>query len=102
MTDKITIRTNNKARDVLSWHDLTDKERADFDYIDTEEQQLEASFVRYKGCVYDLGEFMTCRNMPEFSPITNWDGHFADSYFSGVLLRYVDNFERVIMATYFA
>jgi hypothetical protein len=52
--------------------------------------RLDASFFRYRGELYDLGEFMSTRGMPEFSPLVKWDGYSSDSYFSGTLVRYVD------------
>ena len=101
MSDEITIRTNGQFRDVVYWYELTEKERAEFDYLDSEARQ-EASFVRYRGWTYDLGEFMATRGMPEFSPLAKWDGYHSDSYFSGVLVRYGRDFERVLMATFYA
>jgi hypothetical protein len=97
MTDKLTIRTNRKPRDILSWHELSDKERKEFDYLDTEDKQADAQFARYRNWVYDLGEFM--RAPDSLKP---WDGCASDSYFSGTLVRFVDDNERVVMATYFS
>jgi hypothetical protein len=54
----LTIKTNNVPRDVLCWWDLTKKEQAEFDYLDSEGRQNEAQFFRYKKWVYDLGEFV--------------------------------------------
>ena len=94
MSDTITIKTNNVPRDVLYWWELTDTERAEFDYLDSEVAQSDASFFRHRGNVYDLGEFM-------ISPVKGWDGYHSDSYFSGMLVRYVEDCERVIIATYY-
>lgn len=97
----VTIRTNNRPRDLLYWWDLTAKEQKEFDYLDTEDRQQEASFIRYKGWVYDLGDFMSTRGMPEFSPIAGWDGYQGDSYFSGTVVRWVKpHCEQVIIGTY--
>lgn len=101
MKDKANIRTNRHPRDVLTGADLTDKEQKEFDYIDFEGGH-DGSFVRYKGVVYDLGEFQqvtdVMRNCHGFAA---WDRFQSDSYFSGVLIKYVDDFERVIVGTYF-
>ena len=94
MSDTMTIKTNNVPRDVLSWYELTDAERAEFDYLDSDTAQSDASFFRYRGNIYDLGEFM-------ISPLKGWDGYHSDSYFSGILVRYVEDCERVIVATYY-
>jgi hypothetical protein len=108
VSDTFTIRTNNVPRDVLYWYELTDKERAEFDYLETEEEQAQATFVRYKGWTYDLGDFMRCPSSEQSNPqmrdagFHHWDGYAGDSFFSGVLVRYVDDGERVIMGTYIA
>lgn len=98
----LTIRTNNVSRPVLYWHDLTATERADFDYLDTPERQDEASFARYRGVVYDLGDFAATRGhgAPEY--FAKWHGYVADSFYSGVVVRYTDDFEAVVLGTYFA
>lgn len=105
------VRTNNQARDLISFHDLTTKEQADFDYIEGEDQ-YSLRLVRYKGCVYDTSEFsrlgetqMATHEAPDvFAP---WDGYQGDSFFSGVVLRWAKDdagrpdFERVVMGTYY-
>jgi len=95
----LTITTNNQPRDIVYWWQLTAKEQAEFDWLDTADKQEAASFVRYRGEVYATGEFSTLRNTgtPEFK---TWDGYHGDSYFSGVVLRYTRDHERVIMGTY--
>lgn len=98
--DKLKIRTNRQPRETVRWYELTAKERAEFDYLDTEERQSDAEFVRYKGWTYDLAEFM--RVPPGADEMAKWDGYHGDSYFSGVLVKWVDDNERVIMATYFS
>jgi len=110
MNDKLTIITNGVPRDVLGAHELTPAEREDFDYMDwqaIEDGRDSASFVRYKGIVYDLGEFMRWEG-PEDSPLAVWDGFQSDTFFSGVLVRYVREDdgslygESVVMARYYA
>jgi hypothetical protein len=93
MDDKLTIVTNNIPRDVLDGSELTDAERAEFDYLDwpaIERGEDSASFFRYKGQVYDLGEFDRWSG-PEDSPLAAWHGFVSDTYFSGVLVRYVED-----------
>jgi hypothetical protein len=101
MTD-MTIITNSVPRHTLDWHELTPLERADFDYIDPDDT-LHARFVRYRGVTYDLHEFQSTDGLPEFSPLRAWQGHQSDSYFSGVVMRYVDDYwEQVVMGTFIA
>jgi hypothetical protein len=92
----ITIRTNNVPRNPIYGYELSEKERKEFDYIDAEHFDGH-SFLRYKGELYDLSDFMRAR---EISELSAWDGYASDSYFSGIVIKYVDNFERVIVGTY--
>jgi hypothetical protein len=96
--------TNNHSRDVLRWWDLSDKERTDLDYIDTEDKQDSAEFGRYKGVVYDLHDMERdcgCGGaMP--TPFEAWDNYISDSFFSGILIRWIDDGERVIFGRYYS
>lgn len=96
----LRVITNNVPRDVVEAWELNETERAEFDYLNwsaIERGEDSASFVRYRGEMYDLGEFQTSRGLPDFSPLRAWDGFIADSYFSGIVVRYVDDCERVIV-----
>jgi hypothetical protein len=98
---ELQIRTNNKPREILYWYDLTAKEQAEHDYLDTPEEQDSASFMRYRGWVYYLPDFV--RPAPDApKSMRKWHGYSPDSYFSGVLIKYVDDFDRVVAATYFS
>jgi hypothetical protein len=102
---EITVKTNNVPRDVVYSWELSADERREFDYLDWD--KLEAGedsreFFRYRGEVYDLGEFSTTQMLPAFNPLREWDGYLSDSFFSGVLVRYCENFERVVVATFYA
>lgn len=79
----MAVRTNNVPRDVIYWHELTDAERNDLDYRDTEESQADFTGFRYRGNVYDLAEFMRAPNS-----MKPWDGYHTDSFFSAVVIRF--------------
>lgn len=101
-TDTLTITTNSVPRDVLDGFELTAAEREEFDYIDwaaIEDGRDSASFFRYKGEVYDLGDCET--STAAANPFPGWDGYYSQTFFSGVLFRYCDDFERVIVARYY-
>lgn len=101
---ELTIITNNVPRDVLDAWELSEAERAEFDYLNwdaLETGEESASFFRYKGEVYDLGEFMRWDGVP-FSPLAAWDGYQSDTFFSGLLVRYVEDSERVVVARYYS
>ena len=88
------IVTNNQHRPILFWWDLTEKERQKFYYLDSTTEQESAQFVRYKGELYDLGEFTR-------ATIPGWDGAQAHSYFNGMLIRYGKHYETVQIARYY-
>jgi hypothetical protein len=101
----ITIKTNSIPRHILDGHEMTDKERKEFDYVDWDTIDTghdSASFFRYKGHTYDLGEFMTTDPLPEFSPLRKWDGYLNDSFFSGIVIRWCEDHESVIVGTFYA
>lgn len=101
--DAPCVISNRAPRDVLSWHDLTAAERAEFDYLDTEQRQEEAQFVRYCGVTYDLGEFMSLHSTAAGNlNFKGWHGYHADSFSSGILVRYTRDAETVIMGRFYA
>lgn len=87
---KVKIHTNNRPRPVIQAWELDARERAEFDYLDWEKIDTgedSREFVRYKGQLYDLSEFM--RVPGGFGPeMSQWDEYASDSYFSGILIRY--------------
>lgn len=99
----ITIRTNNNKRPIVNDWELTQKERKEFDYIDwagIDAGNHSAQFFRFKGQLYDIGEFTRC---PDTAWFKTWDGYFSDSAFSGVLLKWADKqFDSVIIGQYFS
>lgn len=91
----VTVRTNNVPRDLIYAYELTASEREQFDYLDwqaIDDGRDGATFFRYKGEVYDVGQFMRFDN-----PTSLWEGHCADSYFSATVIRFVEDGERVIV-----
>ena len=86
---------NGEVVDQLYWQDLSDVERKEFDYLDTDDDRQGAIFFRYRDWVYDLGEFMRFNrhDLPG-----RWDGYFTDSFFSAVVVRLLDDRLAVAMA----
>ncbi|MBA3351735.1 MAG: hypothetical protein H0U23_04805 [Blastocatellia bacterium] len=99
MDDSITIITNNVPRPILSGYELTDSERAEFNYIDF--TTTDGSFFRYKGEVYDLDDGFEYVGTPTNFP--NWHGIQPDSFFSGILIRYIhdNNYEEIVVGRYY-
>ena len=107
--DKLTIITNNVPRDVIEAWELTPKERKEFDYLDWEAIEAgneSASFFRYRGEVYDLAEIEAIPSADR-QPIrmfpTPWQGYQSDSFFSGILVRYIYDYgdDRVVIGRYY-
>ena len=92
----LEIITNNQPRNLLYGSELTDKQKEDFDYIDDIDSH---DFISYKGRIYDPSEFMRTEEKGDFAA---WQGYSSDSAFSGVLLRYTEDQEQVIMGTYYS
>lgn len=89
------IITNNIPRQLINGYELTDKEKSNFDYLDNTDSH---NFVKYKGFIYDVSEFISTYNMDS---LKDWDGYSSDSYFSGVLIKIIDS-DTVIMARYYS
>ena len=92
------IITNNQPRNLVYGDELTAAERADFDYVEDIDSH---AFFRYRGVVYDPSEFLQWDN-PASPTHQDWHGVRSDSYFSGVVIRYTEDFEQVVVGTYLA
>lgn len=101
MTNKLTVKTNNQPRPILWGIDLTESELKNFDYLPDVELE---HFFRYKGELYHTGEFMAIDTGRESLPpeFKAWHGYCSDSFFSGLLIRYSEDFEQVIVGTYYS
>lgn len=104
---EITVRTNRVPRDVIDASELSEREREMFDYLDwpaIERGEASASFVRYRGTLYDLSEFMSTHahglghvgGFTETHDMQWWDGYLSETFFSAIVVKYVDD-ERVIV-----
>jgi len=79
---ELTIITNNHRRDIIYWWELTEEEKAEFDYA-TEESM----FFRYKGSLYCLDDFMRIEHHPN-SDFASWDGYSPDGFSSGTVVKW--------------
>jgi hypothetical protein len=96
----VTITTNNVPRDLINEFELTAEERKEFDYHDwdkIERGEESAEFFRYKGQLYDLGEFSSTWGMSNDSGLPDWmkgwHGYTSDSFSSGMLVKFPKMFE---------
>jgi len=94
--DGFEITTNHNPRPLLFWGELTEKERAEFDFFDT---TCGMDYFRFKGEVYSLGQFVppsgrwSC--LADGHPFSQWDGCMPDSFFSAVVIKYPREFGHV-------
>lgn len=110
--DKLTVITNRVPRSLRYLHELPPKVQKDFDYAFGDQSPR---FVQYKGAWYDamdtqrinlsgqqsaspVGWAVTVAND---SPLAGWHAIISETFFSGVVFRYVDD-ERVIVGRYYA
>jgi hypothetical protein len=103
MSNKIKIITNNHKYQLVTFFDLSERVRREFDYV-KEEDKHSPMFVKYRNWYYDISEFM---RIPFFEcecdhPFHKWDGYRSDSFFSGVLVKWSEDFETVKMGTYYS
>lgn len=92
------IITNNIPRPLLAFWELPVKAQKDFDYVPPDDGSCR--FVKYKGGWVDCFDMQSISRELGFSQFKGWDGIASDSYFSGVLVRLVDD-DQVIVGRYF-
>lgn len=101
----LTIKTNYNFRPLLSGYELTPDELREFDYIDNPLEEFNR-FFRYRGQLYDCNEFVRIVKRSEYngnfshsvdenSPLLYWDGIQTDSFFSGIVIKFDENYENV-------
>jgi len=94
----ITITTNYHWHDFIYGFELSDKEKEQFDYIDSEDTRY---FIRYRDMVYDLNEFSPIANYPGTpKQFDGWNNYLPDSFFSGILIKFSEDYEQYRIATY--
>lgn len=100
----IHIVTNNQPRSIIYWYELSAEEKKEFDYLEDNDDN-QSSFFRYKGCLYDLGEFMPISKGVSVDTVDHfkgWHGVQSDSFFSGILYKYTDDYDYVIVGRYYS
>ena len=97
--DRLTITTNNHDRPTIYGYELTDSEKAEFDYIDDEYFDGH-NFIKYRGNIIDPEFMRITKEMPD--EFQKYDGYMSDSFFSGLLIKYSDDMETYKIATYYS
>jgi hypothetical protein len=96
----VRVITNHQPREILGWYQLTPAEQESTGYGTDGGFVDERWFIRYRGDVIDItdadggatGELAR----------KGWEAYQSDSFFSGLVFRYVDNYEAVIVGRYVA
>ena len=94
-----TIDKQVEWSEFIYWQDLTEEQKKDFDYLETDEEQDQASFVQYdffnqdnelvRTEVYSLDSFM---HLEHEAPniFESFHGGYGTSYFDGMLIEFSD------------
>ena len=86
------VKTNHQWRQILHWHDLTEKEQSELkDSYSTVEDSV---FFRYNGLIYDLSDFQRANIVP------GWDAVKTESFFSGMVIKASDCGEAIKIGWY--
>ena len=104
--------TNGKPRALLPLCDLPEKARTDFDYVDADDYS--ERFFHYRGAYYDAHDAQRIEpdsgrahrvgwsmRVHPGEPFARFDGIVSESYFSGIVFRFVDD-DSVIVGRYFS
>ena len=81
------IKTNNQYRDILTWDELTTKEKKEIK--DDYDSISESSFFRYKNRIWDLNELICFDHLD--GRMAEWDGGIGLNYFGGVIVKLNDD-----------
>lgn len=85
------VKSNYHWNNFLYGYELTEKEKEDYDYLDSEELE-NGSFLRYRKNVYYIGDFMHFDK--DSKTYESWHGYFPESYFSAVVIRISEDSEQ--------
>jgi hypothetical protein len=96
----MNIITNNHQRQMACLAELPDNVRADFDYVNEDERYC-PRFVRYLGHWYDVLDAQFITRELGSDQFKGWDGIVSETFFSGVLFRFVADEDQVIVGRYF-
>jgi hypothetical protein len=93
----IEVTSNYQARQLVCFYDLPKKWQSEFNYTD-EDDKYSPRFFHYRGWFYDTHEFMRVESDMPFS--NYWHGYQSDSFFSGVVIRYCNDYESVVVGQF--
>lgn len=88
----LKVRTNGVRRPILRWDELTPAEQKEHDWAAPDEPDGDCwqTFVRYRGYATPLANFSRLDVGGDLYAM-GWDGASSDSYFSGLVIRLVND-----------
>ena len=92
------IKTDHKWKDFLYSYQLTEKEILELDHL-TRDEIDSRSFIRYKGQIYHMGDFMRVPDGVE--GLLGWHGYSSDSFFSGIVIKVSDDGDQYMIGGYY-
>jgi len=98
--DTLEIKTNNVARPIIYACELSKKDWKNLGYEEDEQSRAEQdgdSFIKYKGNIYPLGDFM---RLDDNSLFKGWQGYISESFFSGILIKFCQDNDFAIIGNY--
>jgi len=100
----MNIKTNNVPRDLLYLSDFSSSDqtkiRAQYDWMEPGDIECNFGFFKYRNSFYHLGDFMRVAD-DATGDLEGWDGYSSDSFFSGTLIKLVENdCDRVIVGRF--
>ena len=95
------ITTNNQPRVPYALYELPAEVQKEFDYI-TDDDMYTPRFVQYKGTWYDVYDSQSVTGELGFNQFKGWHGVVSESFFSGVLFKWVDDGDSVIVGSYYS
>jgi hypothetical protein len=98
---EVTIKTNRRWRNFVYSNDVpVDILVTQFNHLDLDVHFDQ--FFRYRGWWYHVTDFMGFGDPHSPLAALGWDGYHADSYFSGVVIRFHRNDEQYMIGTFYA
>lgn len=98
LKDGLNIITNNIPRDIIYGYQLPKKFRKEYDFMDEEEID-NSPFFKYRDWYFYIGDFMRISNDTD---LKGWDGYMSETFFSGIVVKYTEDFDQIIVGTYFS
>lgn len=104
---KLEIKTNNRVRPLVTFNELPESVRSDFDYCKAKDTPFFVKVLNHWYDAFDTQRITTEGSYPmgwavhveKESPFAGWNAVTSETYWSGVLFKFKD--EGVVVGCYF-